>query len=129
MPQRVDLGVDAAQSSWRRGADTVPTTPLPSSGFHTSGLRAWGDFSLHKWATMALERKDIRAKLDADMHAQLKAICEVEDVDMGDFIERELLPVIKKRVHDAMVLAGKLQRSGITGSAHRPAGKPGTARE
>jgi hypothetical protein len=78
---------------------------------------------------MALERKDIRAQLDADMHAQLKAICEIEDVDMGDFIERELVPVIQKRVHDAMVLAGKLQRLGITGSALQPPGKTGTARE
>jgi len=78
---------------------------------------------------MALERKDIRAKLDADAHAKLKAICEIEDIDMADFIERELLPVIKKRVHDAMVLANKLQRLGLTGSAHRSSGKPGTARE
>lgn len=65
---------------------------------------------------MSLDRKDIRAKLDPQRHAQLKAICEVDNVDMGDFIEAVLIPVIEQRVHDAMVLASALQRLGKTGS-------------
>lgn len=36
---------------------------------------------------MALERKDIRAKLDADTHAMLKAICDFDEIDMGEYIE------------------------------------------
>ena len=44
---------------------------------------------------MALDRKDIRAKLDADMHAKLKAICEFDDIDIGEFIEALLIPVIE----------------------------------
>jgi hypothetical protein len=74
---------------------------------------------------MALERKDIRAKLDADTHAKLKAVCDIDGVDMGDFIEAVLVPVIEKRVHDAMVLADKLQRLGIAGNARRRAGTSG----
>jgi hypothetical protein len=73
---------------------------------------------------MALDRKDVRAKLDADMHAKLKAICDLEEIDMGIFIESVLVPVIEKRVHDAMLLADRLHRLGISGSAHR---KPGTS--
>ena len=65
---------------------------------------------------MALERKDVRLKLDADMHAALKAICDVDEVDVGVYIELLLVPVIKKRVHDAMLLASKIPRPGITGS-------------
>lgn len=65
---------------------------------------------------MSLERKDVRAKLDPDMHAKLKAICDVDGIDMGVFIENLLVPVIEKRVHDAMVLATELQRQGITGN-------------
>jgi len=65
---------------------------------------------------LSLERKDIRAKLDPDMHAKLKAICDVDGIDMGVFIENLLVPVIEKRVHDAMVLATELQRHGITGN-------------
>jgi hypothetical protein len=73
---------------------------------------------------MAIERKDIRAKLDDDMHAALKAICDIDGVDMGVFIEQLLVPVIQKRVHDAMVLAEKLQRLGMSGKTRR---SPGTA--
>jgi len=66
---------------------------------------------------MALERKDIRAKLDAEMHAKLKAICDADEIDMGEFIEAVLVPVIEKRVHAAIVLADRLQRQGKTGSS------------
>jgi len=77
---------------------------------------------------MALERKDIRAKLDADMHAKLKAICDLDEIDIGDFIETCLVPVIEKRVHDAIVLADRLQRAGIVGSIQRVSGKSGSGR-
>jgi hypothetical protein len=65
---------------------------------------------------MTLDRKDIRAKLDHEVHAALKAICDTEGVDMGEWIEATLVPIIEKRVHDAMVLADAFQRVGITGS-------------
>lgn len=65
---------------------------------------------------MSLERKDVRAKLSAEHHAQLRAICEVDGVDVGDFIEAVLLPVIEKRVHDAIALAARFPRPGITGN-------------
>lgn len=65
---------------------------------------------------MAIERKDIRAKLDDDVHAALKAICDLDEVEMGEFIEAVLVPVIRKRCHDAIVLADRLQRAGFTGS-------------
>lgn len=64
---------------------------------------------------MALERKDIRAKLDADVHTALRTICEVDGVDMGEFIEALVIPVVQKRIHDATVLSRALQRAGITG--------------
>lgn len=74
---------------------------------------------------MALDRKDFRGKLDPDIHAALKAICEVDDIDMGVFIEQLIVPVVQKRIHDATVLAGQLHRSGITGIAResRPSGR------
>lgn len=74
---------------------------------------------------MSLERKDVRAKLDADMHAKLKAICDVDAIDMGVFIEALLIPVIEKRVHDAMVLANEFLRQGITGSGRESPRTPG----
>ena len=74
---------------------------------------------------MSLERKDIRAKLDPDKHAQLRAICDTDGIDMGDFIEAALLPLIKKRVHDAIELATRLQGLGISGNNRE---QPGTNR-
>lgn len=78
---------------------------------------------------MSLERKDIRAKLDPDKHAQLRAICEIDGVDMGDFIESVLLPEIAKRVHAAIELAARLQRLGISGSEKSQPGISGSGRE
>jgi hypothetical protein len=78
---------------------------------------------------MSLDRKDIRAKLDPDKHAQLRAICEIDGIDMGDFIEAILVPVIEKRVHDAIELATRLQRAGIAENLREQPGKAGSARE
>lgn len=71
---------------------------------------------------MALERKDIRAKLDPELHAALKAMCDLDGVDMGEWIEAQLVPVIKKRIHDATVLAAEFQRLGITGNGREKSG-------
>ena len=78
---------------------------------------------------MSLERKDIRAKLSAERHAQLHAICDVDGVDMGDFIESLLVPVIDKRIHDAIALVSRLQHPGISGHARECHGTSGSARE
>lgn len=72
---------------------------------------------------MALERKDIRAKLDHELHTALREICELEQIDMGEWIEAQLVPLIEKRVHDAIVLAERLQRAGISGKNRE---QPGT---
>jgi hypothetical protein len=65
---------------------------------------------------MSLDRKDIRAKLDADVHAKLRAICDADNIDMGLYIEQVLVPVIEKRVHDAIMLVRSLPHPGKTGS-------------
>lgn len=64
---------------------------------------------------MALERKDIRAKLDADTHAALVVLAEVDQVDIGEFVEREMVRVIRDRVHAASVIADRTARLGISG--------------
>ena len=63
---------------------------------------------------MSLERKDVRFKLSAEDHARLKAICEIEETDIDDFIEALVVPVVRKRVHAAIELADKLRRAGIS---------------
>jgi hypothetical protein len=66
---------------------------------------------------MSLERKDIRAKLDPDVHGALAVLAEVDQCDIGEWIERELVAVIKRRVHDAKIVATRVARLGITGNS------------
>lgn len=76
---------------------------------------------------MSLERKDIRAKLDADTHQALTVLCEVGHLDIGEFIERELVRVIRQRIHDATLIAERTARLGIAGNLRELQGAPGNA--
>ncbi len=69
-----------------------------------------------------LDRQDIRFKVDAAIHGQLKAICEEDGVDINDFVEAVLVPVVRKRVHDAISLADRLQRAGLAGNKRESQG-------
>jgi hypothetical protein len=66
---------------------------------------------------MSLERKDVRFKMDPDMHRALALVCELDHQDLGEFVEALVLEKLKRRMHDAMVLAAELQRLGIAGNA------------
>lgn len=77
---------------------------------------------------MALERKDIRAKLDPDLHAALAVLCEVDQLDIGEFVERELVRVIKERVHAATLIAERTARLGISGINRESRGTAGADR-
>ena len=63
-----------------------------------------------------LERKDIRAKLCPDRHAQLAVIAECDGKDIGELIEEVMVAYIQKRVDEATVLAGRLERLGKSGN-------------
>jgi hypothetical protein len=64
---------------------------------------------------MSLERKDVRAKLDPELHAALVEICALDGVEIAEFIESLLVPVIRKRCCDAIALAKTLERQGFSG--------------
>ena len=78
---------------------------------------------------MTLERKDIRAKLTPDMHAALTVLAEVDRLDIGEWIERELCRVIVDRVHAATVIAKACAAKGITGNRREEPGTAGSGRE
>jgi len=69
---------------------------------------------------MSLERKDVRAKLDPELHAALVEICDLEGITQAEFVEAVLVPVLHKRVHDAIALSRAAERAGITGSDREP---------
>lgn len=66
---------------------------------------------------MSLERKDVRAKLDPDIHADLVDICEIDGIDIAAFIENLLVPAIRKRCSDASELHARRERRGINGKS------------
>lgn len=74
---------------------------------------------------MALERKDVRFKLDPDDHAALKEICDVAGMDVGDFVESVIVPEIRRRSHEAIELAERLARRGIAGKNRESSGTAG----
>lgn len=65
---------------------------------------------------MALERKDVRAKLDAHMHKALTIICDADHVDINDWIEQLIVNEIRSRVHAAQSIAAETSDLGITGT-------------
>lgn len=74
---------------------------------------------------MSLERQDVRAKLDPDDHRALVRICDIDGVTIAEFIERLVVPVIRKRVHDANLLARDFPLPGTSGSSRESAGGGG----
>lgn len=57
---------------------------------------------------MALERKDIRAKLDANVHKALSIICDADHMDLCDWIEKLI-------VLEAQSIAAETKDLGILG--------------
>ena len=74
---------------------------------------------------MSLERLDVRAKLDPEDHRALVRICDIDGLTIAEFIERLVVPVVRKRVHDANLLAREFPLPGTSGSGRESAGGGG----
>lgn len=72
---------------------------------------------------MSLDRKDVRLKLDPDVHAGLVLLADVDNEDLGIWAERILVAEIRRRIHVATVLADKARRLGIAGNGGESGGK------
>jgi hypothetical protein len=75
---------------------------------------------------MSTPRKDLRLKLNDDVHAALKAICAADGVDLRVFAERLIEAEVRERVRLVTVASTALQRTGI---AARLLGTAGSCRE
>lgn len=64
---------------------------------------------------MSIERKDVRAKLDPELHTALKIFADIDGVTEAQFIEDIVVPVLLRRIADATVAAEKLTSAGIIG--------------
>lgn len=73
---------------------------------------------------MALERKDVRAKLDPDVHAALVVILDADGTDIAAYIESELTKFVSQRVHAANLIAAGTARLEIPGRIREQPGNP-----
>lgn len=64
---------------------------------------------------MSLERKDVRAKLDPEMHEALAVLADIDRLDIAAFIEREITRVIRDRLQVASETHGRTAHLGISG--------------
>lgn len=78
---------------------------------------------------MALERKDVRAKLDPEVHKALKILCKAAGKTDAQYIEEILVPELLKRIHDATLIAAEATIAGITGNLRERSGGAGRGKE
>lgn len=64
---------------------------------------------------MSLDRVDVRAKVDPDVHEALMRICNAKGLTQGEFIEALLVRRIKRLIHEANLIADKSPDPGTTG--------------
>ena len=66
---------------------------------------------------MTLPRKDVRLKLDADMHEALTIVCEIDGSNIDRWVERIVCEAVRRRVHSANVLAKRAESLRISGKS------------
>lgn len=71
---------------------------------------------------MALDRKDVRFKLDPDEHKALAKLADADQLDIGEFVEREVIRVVHERSLKATVLAEDEAIRGIAGKIRESQG-------
>jgi hypothetical protein len=66
---------------------------------------------------LSLERKDVRAKLDANWHAALAVVAEADNKDIGEWMESVIVAELRRRVDEATLIASRVARLGISGKS------------
>lgn len=64
---------------------------------------------------MSIERKDVRFKLSEVWHGALVAVAEADELDLAEFVEREIVRVVRDQVHTARLIADRAEALGIGG--------------
>jgi hypothetical protein len=78
---------------------------------------------------VSLERKDVRVKFDAPMHAALAEFADLDGLDIAEWVEREVVRLIRARAHSASLVAERMRRLGISWERRASAGFSGSLGE
>jgi len=65
---------------------------------------------------MTLPRKDVRFKLDNDMHEALSILAEMDNVNFDKWVEAVICRAIRNRVSAANMLARRVERLSLSGN-------------
>ena len=74
---------------------------------------------------MSLDPKDVRLKLDPEVHQGLEALADLKGLGIAELGERIIAEYVARRLHEATLLVDKCGRLGISRKAWAPTGKPG----
>lgn len=79
---------------------------------------------------MSLERKDAKPRFDPDDHALITTLAEIDGMTISEWIAEAAIAAMRRRVHDATVVADTLARLGKAGKSRETLGAAGkTGRE
>lgn len=65
---------------------------------------------------MSLERKDLRLKLDPDVHAGLDVLADVSGLQLSELAEKIIAEEVGRRIHAATVIAERAHRLRVSGN-------------
>lgn len=73
---------------------------------------------------MALDRKDARCYLDADVHAAMVELCNQRGTTIADFIEGIVAPEVSRLKHETIELYERFRRAGLIRNDPESSGGP-----
>ncbi len=69
---------------------------------------------------MALERKDVRFKLPPQIHWDLVVLAGLAGMDIGEYVEALITPIVEKKAHEATVFVERTGRMTASGKSDAP---------
>lgn len=73
---------------------------------------------------MALDRPDVKPRLDHDIHAALKVFAKHDGMTQNEWCEKVITDAVSKRIHDVNLTHAELASLGIFGRSRDSSGKP-----
>jgi len=74
---------------------------------------------------LSLEPKDVRLKLDPDVHHGLDALADLKGLGIAELGERIIAEYVARRLHEATLIVDKCGRLGISRKPWDAKTKPG----
>jgi hypothetical protein len=78
---------------------------------------------------MSLDRKDVRFKVEPELHQAIAVLAEAAVLDIGELCEQIVRQEVLRQVHVARVVAQRTAGLGIAGNFGESQGTPGKTRE